>query len=174
MSPKRLPTVSTGKPMIIAPAVPITRATTVPGTRGTRRTNSTMMASETMPRPAATGEAVSQCAASTCIRPTNSPGTSAIRSPKKSLIWVLAIRTAMPLVKPTTTGRGMNLTVDPRPVSPMMTSRTPAIIVHMNRPSMPNSATMPATTTTKAPVGPPIWHREPPRAEIRKPVTMAQ
>ena len=33
---------------------------------------------------------------------------------------------------------------------------TPAIIVHMNRPSMPCSATMPATTTTKAPVGPPI------------------
>lgn len=28
--------------------------------------------------------------------------------------------------------------------------------------------------TTKAPVGPPIWQREPPRAEIRKPVTIAQ
>jgi len=33
---------------------------------------------------------------------------------------------------------------------------------------------MPATTTTKAPVGPPIWNREPPNAEIRKPVMMAQ
>ena len=51
---------------------------------------------------------------------------------------------------------------------------TPAIIVHMNRPSTPCSATMPATTTTKAPVGPPIWKREPPSAEIRKPVTIAQ
>ena len=80
----------------------------------------------------------------------------------------------MPLVNPTTTGRGMNLTVDPRPVSPMITSRRPAIMVHMKRPSMPNFATMPATTTTNAPVGPPIWHVDPPRAEITNPVTTAQ
>ena len=33
-------------------------------------------------------------------------GSDAIRSPKKSRIWVLAISTAMPLVNPTTTGRG--------------------------------------------------------------------
>ena len=31
---------------------------------------------------------------------------------------------------------------------------------------------MSATTTTKAPVGPPIWYREPPSAEIRKPATI--
>ena len=60
------------------------------------------------------------------------------------------------------------------PVAPRTTSITPAIIVHMNRPSTPCSATMPATTTTKAPVGPPIWNREPPSAEMRKPVTIAQ
>ena len=29
------------------------------------------------------------------------------------------------------------------------------------------------TTTTKAPVGPPIWKRLPPSAEIRKPATTA-
>ena len=55
-----------------------------------------------------------------------------------------------------------------------MTSITPAIIVHMNRPATPWVATMPAMTTTKAPVGPPIWTIEPPRAEMMKPVTMAQ
>src|SRR5258708_29788219 len=33
---------------------------------------------------------------------------------------------------------------------------------------------MPKTTTTKAPVGPPIWVFDPPRAEITKPATMAQ
>ena len=42
------------------------------------------------------------------------------------------------------------------PVRPMTTSTTPAIIVHMNRPSRPCSAMMPDTTTTNAPVGPPI------------------
>ena len=41
------------------------------------------------------------------------------------------------------------------------------------RPAMPKRATMPATMTTKAPVGPPIWVREPPSAEMRKPATTA-
>lgn len=41
------------------------------------------------------------------------------------------------------------------------------------RPGYPNSATTPATITTKAPVGPPIWTRLPPSAEITKPATMA-
>ncbi len=80
----------------------------------------------------------------------------------------------MPLVKPMTTGRGMNLTAVPMPAMPMIMSRIPPIIVHMKRPSTPWIATMPAMTTTKAPVGPPIWVLEPPSAEIRKPVTMAQ
>jgi hypothetical protein len=56
----------------------------------------------------------------------------------------------------------------------MTISTTPAIMVHMNRPSSPYSAMIPATTTTKAPVGPPICTKEPPSAEIKKPVTMAQ
>jgi hypothetical protein len=30
------------------------------------------------------------------------------------------------------------------------------------------------TTTTNAPVGPPIWVEDPPRAEIAKPATIAQ
>ena len=82
--------------------------------------------------------------------------------------------TAMPFVKPTTTGRGMKRTAAPMPVNPRTTSMTPAIIVHMNRPSTPYFATMPATTTTNAPVGPAICTREPPSAETTKPVTMAQ
>jgi hypothetical protein len=94
--------------------------------------------------------------------------------PKKSLIWVLAIITAIPLVKPMTTGRGMNFTAVPSPVAPRITSMTPAISVHMNRPSRPYLATMPKTTTTKAPVGPPICVVDPPKAEIRNPATIAQ
>ena len=80
----------------------------------------------------------------------------------------------MPFVNPTTTGRGMKRTAVPVPVTPRMTSMTPAIIVHMKRPEMPCWATIPETTTTKAPVGPPIWTRDPPSAEMMKPVTIAQ
>ena len=71
------------------------------------------------------------------------------------MICVLAISTPMPFVNPTTTGRGMKLTAVPMPVAPSRISMTPAIIVHMNSPSSPYVATMSATTTTKAPVGPP-------------------
>jgi hypothetical protein len=105
----------------------------------------------------------------------NSPGTAPSSvMPKKSLSCVLAMTSAMPLVKPMTTGRGMKRTAVPVPVSPMMTRITPAIIVHMNSPSTPYCATIPATTTTKAPVGPPICVVEPPNAEMMKPVTTAQ
>jgi len=111
---------------------------------------------------------------SATIRGQNSPGTDPRSTPKKSRSCVLAMSTAIPFVKPITTGRGMNLTADPIPVRPMTTSMTPAIIVHMNRPSTPYLATMPATTTTNAPVGPAICTREPPSADTRKPVTTAQ
>ncbi len=101
-------------------------------------------------------------------------GILSICRPKKSFTCVLAMRIAMPLVKPMTMGRGINFTAEPMPVRPMITSSAPAITVHMKRPSMPCSATIPAMTTTNAPVGPPICVLEPPRSEIRNPVTMAQ
>src|SRR5258708_4862283 len=91
------------------------------------------------------------------MRPRNSPGTLSIFNPKKSLSCLLAIITAMPLVKPTTTGRGMNFTAVPKPVTPRISSRRPAIRVDMSSPSTPYFAMMPNTTTTNAPVGPPIW-----------------
>jgi hypothetical protein len=43
----------------------------------------------------------------------------------------------------------------------------------MNKPSTPWLATMPATMTTKAPVGPPICVRDPPKAEMSPPATTA-
>ena len=55
------------------------------------------------------------------MRSQNSPGTLSRCRPKKSLIWVLAMSTAMPLVKPITTGRGMNFTAVPMPVTPRTT-----------------------------------------------------
>ncbi len=125
-------------------------------------------------RDVSSGENDEKLCARVRIRAENSPGTLSIFSPKKSLIWVLAMMTAMPFVKPTTTGRGMNLTAVPKPVAPRIRSITPAIRVHMKSPSIPCFATMPKTTTTNAPVGPPIWVEDPPRAEIAKPATMAQ
>ena len=89
------------------------------------------------------------------------------------MICVEAISSAMPLVKPRTTGRGMNFTAWPSPVTARNSRITPAIIVTISRPERPCLAMMPATITTKAPVGPPIWMREPPRSDTRKPPTIA-
>ena len=110
-----------------------------------------------MPTTAVGIDARPMFSASTVIRSRNSPGAGASSViPSTSWNWVLAITSAMPLVKPMTTGRGMKRTAVPLPVRPMTTSTTPAIIVHMKRPSSPCCAMMPDTTTTNAPVGPPI------------------
>ncbi len=87
---------------------------------------------------------------------------------------MVAMITAMPLVKPTITGRGMKRMAPPMPLRPSSTSMTPPIIVQRKRPATPWVATMPAMTTTNAPVGPPIWTIDPPPAEMMVPVTMAQ
>ncbi len=79
---------------------------------------------------------------------------------------------AIPAVKPVVTGNGMYLITPPSLRAPMATSTKPAINVATIRPSTPYRPTMPATMTTKAPVGPPICTREPPRAEIRNPATI--
>ena len=71
------------------------------------------------------------------------------------------------------TGRGMNLTAVPKPVSPITIKIAPAITVTISNPETPNLAMMPATITTNAPVGPPICTRDPPSAEITKPATTA-
>jgi hypothetical protein len=171
--PNRLPIVSTGNPASAATAVPPTRATMYPGTRGIRRFQITID-SRTPTASAVVSNDALIAPVSAAIRPMNSPGTSSSGMPKKSFSWVLAMTSAMPLVNPMTTGLGMNRTAVPVPVSPMMTSRTPAIIVHMNSASTPYCATMPDTTTTNAPVGPPICTKEPPIAEMITPVTIAQ
>ena len=137
MPPNRLPIVSTTPPRISTAAVPPTSATIAPGTRGMKRRSRIIRTSADAPKAIAGGEAVPAACASADIRAANSDGTAASRSPKKSRSWVLAISTAIPLVKPMTTGRGMYLTDAPMPVTPRMTRMTPAIIVHMSRPSTP-------------------------------------
>ena len=53
------------------------------------------------------------------------------------------------------------------------TSMMPARMVATARPSMPFLATTPATMVAKAAVGPAICTLLPPRAEMRKPATIA-
>ena len=66
------------------------------------------------------------------------------------------IVSAIPAVKPTTIGYGINLMTVPRRNMPRSTSITPAMNVAMARPCRPNWAIMLYTITMKAPVGPPI------------------
>jgi len=101
------------------------------------------------------GSASGMASPSARIRAKNSLGGWTCR-PSASLICVVAMSRAMPFVKPTTTGRGMNFTAWPSPVTARNTRMTPAIIVTIIRPEGPCAAMMPATMTTKAPVGPPI------------------
>ena len=77
--------------------------------------------------------------------------------------------TAMPDVKPTITGFGMNRMTLPSRATPIASSITPAISVATCRPAMPYCAVMPASTTMKAPVGPEICTRVPPRSEVDEP-----
>ena len=61
----------------------------------------------------------------------------------------------------------------PSRMRPMASRISPARAVASNMPSTPWRATQAATSTMKAPAGPPIWNRLPPSAETRKPPTIA-
>ena len=113
-----------------------------------------MVASDAAPTATAVQLTVSSDTAITAMREKNSLGMTAMPSPRKSLICVDAISSAMPLVKPITTGRGMNFTACPSPVTARNNRIAPAIIVTISNPDSPCWAMMPATMTTNAPVGP--------------------
>jgi len=79
----------------------------------------------------------------------------------------------MPLVKPDDDGPRKVFHHGAHAVTPGARGEPPPSWSHKQAVD-PCLAMIPATTTTKAPVGPPICVFEPPSAEIRKPVTMAQ
>ena len=102
------------------------------------------------------------------------PGSGPLRvRPKMSLSWPMKMVAAIPAVKPTVTGCGISRTKPPSLSTPSTASIAPDIITASSMPSMPKRATVAATSTTKAAAGPPIWNRLPPKADIRKPPTMA-
>ena len=62
---------------------------------------------------------------------------------------------------------------EPMRHTPKMMRNSPASSVQSTSPGKPKLPTTPEISTTKAPVGPPIWNLLPPSSEIRKPATTA-
>ena len=67
----------------------------------------------------------------------------------------------------------MNLMSAPMRKSPKRMRKSPANMVQTTSPAKPKEEATPAMSTTKAPVGPPIWNLLPPSSEIMKPATTA-
>ena len=65
-------------------------------------------------------------------------GTTSSGRPRASLICEIRIATAIPAVKPTMTGRDMNLSQEPMPLNPIKMSMIPASKVACKRPTRPN------------------------------------
>ena len=173
IAPKRLPIVSTGRARSWAPAVAARSATSGAGTRWLTRGQSPRIARVNSVMPTAYGLKVPACRRYEPIRSTSSAGGSVMRRPSASRSCWTAMRAPIAAVKPVMTGNGMNLMAPPSRASPRATRMTPAIMVAASSPSRPYCCTIPYTITTNAPVGPPIWTREPPSAEMRKPAITA-
>ena len=94
-----------------------------------------MVASEATETARASGDTVPRAVHNASIRATTSPGLEAGVRPKKSLIWLETMMTAMPAVKPVTTGSGIYLMKVPRRANPAITSMHPAISVASTSPS---------------------------------------
>ena len=93
--------------------------------------------------PIAGSDAEPRCAAYASHFARKCAGTAPIRRPSRSLTCDEKMMTAIPLVKPVTTGYGMNLIAPPKRARPNTISMTPAMIVTIVRPSRPYRVTMP-------------------------------
>ena len=105
MPPNLDPIVSTGRPNAATAAVAATSATIEPGTRGSQRGHTRTTASEAAASASAAGFHCGSPAASARHAREELARRLGMARPRKSLICVAAISSAMPLVKPMTTGR---------------------------------------------------------------------
>lgn len=103
-SPKRDWIVSTGRSATATMADVHATATIRPGNLGAARRNRTMRIIALRPIRAEAPETVERAAQRISIVAKNSAGTSDTDSPKRSLIWLVAMMIAMPMVKPLMTG----------------------------------------------------------------------
>ncbi len=80
---------------------------------------------------------------------------------------------AMPSVNPSTTGHGMKVTTRPSRSRPAARTITPPSTVTSATDASPCWATIGASTTAIAPVGPETWNREPPSTAATTPAITA-
>ena len=84
-----------------------------------------------------------------------------------------AMVTAIPTVKPSSTGHGTNWMSRPSPARPMTRTMTPAMMATLATAPTPSWATMGTSTTAMAPVGPDTWTDDPPNTAATMPATIA-
>jgi hypothetical protein len=142
-APKRLPTVSTGNLSSTAIAVVTTSATNGAGIFRMNFGQMIRIAIASADIPVASGVIDAALSAYAPHLARNSGGTAVMRRPNRSLICPEKMISAIPLVKPVTTGKGMNLMTLPSLKSPNPTRIAPAMSVATVRPSTPNFCTMP-------------------------------
>ena len=172
--PKRPVMVMTGSRNARTVKVPRMTATIEPGTKRAQAFGqSVMRAAEASPT--ATVGPLSEGSARTSagILSKNSAGTVPSCRPRKSFTCVSMIVIAMPQVKPVVTGCGMNLISVPSRAAPKANKNTPDMAVQIRRLGSPYCRMIAYTSPTKAPAGPPICTREPPRAETMNPPMIA-
>ena len=173
MPPNFVPMVAIGRSRSAVTNAAAPTAISMPGQCGRTRRRPTITAMVPSDSATAAGVMVARAAQSAGSFSSSSPGSSVRLRPSNSRIWLAKMITAMPAVKPTVTGKGMNLMKVPSRSSPASAIISPDRKVARISPSMPCRATVAATRTMNAPAGPPIWNREPPRNDTRNPPTMA-
>jgi hypothetical protein len=152
--PKRLPTVATSRcnaqAAKLATATPIRYA----GQCGRHRRAAAIDKAAT---PTACALTVGAALANAASFGTNGPGNVPLTvMPNRSASSPEKMITAMPAVKPTVTGYGMYLTKVPSRSRPTASMITPDISVASRSPLSPWRVKVAATSTMKAPAGPPI------------------
>ena len=105
MPPKREPMVATSSPNSAVSAAAPATAISMPGQRGRNRRNAAITPITPNPSAIDTGEAVGSAATRTGSFSGSGPGSGAASvRPRRSLIWLAKMMTAIPAVKPTVTG----------------------------------------------------------------------
>ena len=135
-APKRLVTVATeGK----TSARTLASSTTAARARncGAKRRTRAMPTIVARPSSSEDQSAVARAVHRPSILGRKSAGSASPRSPARSLSWLVAITTAMPIVKPSTTLSGISRISLPAPSRPPMTRIAPAISVASCRPARP-------------------------------------
>lgn len=137
-APNRLPSVAMSRCKADTMMVPRNTATMEAGTRAPHFAGHSLMNSTVPKASARDGQFVSpRCSARKTTFSRNSAGTPVTSSPRKSFTCVLKMYTAMPAVKPITTGSGMYLIITPSRATPIAIRISPAIKVQTIRFSGP-------------------------------------